>query len=104
MLKIIGTNIYHIRGDTDSFDVDLTQEDGSDIGPYTAVFSVKKNITDAAYALQCPVQDGIVSLTHDMTANLDAGDYVWDIEVRTQGGGVQTIGPGLFRVIADVTR
>jgi hypothetical protein len=104
MLKIIGTNIYHIRGDTDSFDVDLTQEDGSDIGPYTAVFSVKKNITDAAYALQCPVQDGIVSLTHDMTAHLDAGDYVWDIEVRTQGGGVQTIGPGLFRVIADVTR
>lgn len=104
MLKIIGTSIYHIRGDTDSFDVNLTQEDGSDIGPYTAVFSVKKNITDAAYALQCPVQDGIVSLTHDMTANLDAGDYVWDIEVRTQGGGVQTIGPGLFRVIADVTR
>lgn len=42
MLKIIGTNIYHIRGDTDSFDVNLTQEDGSDIGPYTAVFSVKK--------------------------------------------------------------
>lgn len=40
MLKIIGNNIYHIRGDTDSFDVDLTQEDGSDIGPYTAVFSV----------------------------------------------------------------
>ena len=42
MLKIIGKNIYHIRGDTDSFDVNLTQEDGSDIGPYTAVFSVKK--------------------------------------------------------------
>lgn len=104
MLKIIGTSIYHIRGDTDSFDVNLTQEDGSDIGPYTAVFSVKKNITDVAYALQCPVQDGIVSLTHDMTANLDAGDYVWDIEVRTQDGWVQTVGPGIFRVIADVTR
>lgn len=32
MLKIIGNNIYHIRGDTDSFDVDLTQEDGSNVG------------------------------------------------------------------------
>lgn len=104
MLKIIGTNIYHIRGDTDSFDVNLTQEDGSDIGPYTAVFSVKRNIDDLLYAFQAPVQDGVVSLTHDMTANLDPGDYVWDIEVRTQGGGVQTVGPGLFRVIADVTR
>ncbi|WP_337510080.1 hypothetical protein [Megasphaera sp.] len=104
MLKIIGNNIYHIRGDTDSFDVDLTQEDGSDVGAYTAVFSVKRNINDAQYAFQAPVQDGVVSLTHDMTANLDPGDYVWDVEVRFQDGGYQTIGPGLFRVLADVTR
>lgn len=104
MLKIIGTNIYHIRGDTDSFDVNLTQEDGTDIGPYAAVFSVKRNIDDLLYAFQAPVQDGVVSLTHDMTANLDPGDYVWDIEVRTKDGGVQTVGPGLFRLIADVTR
>lgn len=104
MLKIIGTNIYHIRGDTDSFDVNLTQEDGSDIGPYTAVFSVKKKITDAGYVFQAPVQDGVVSLTHDMTADLDAGDYVYDIEVQTPDGWVQTVGPGIFRVIADVTR
>lgn len=104
MLKIIGSNIYHIRGDADSFDVNLTQEDGSDIGPYTAVFSVKKKITDDAYVFQASVQNGVVSLTHDMTANLDAGDYVWDIEVRTQDGWVQTVGPGIFRVIADVTR
>lgn len=104
MLKIIGTNIYHIRGDTDSFDVNLMQEDGSDIGPYTAVFSVKKKITDDAYVFQAPVQNGVVSLTHDMTIDLEAGDYVWDIEVRTQDGWVQTVGPGIFRVIADVTR
>lgn len=104
MLKIIGTSIYHIRGDTDSFDVNLTQEDGSDIGPYIAVFSVKKKITDDAYVFQAPVQNGVVSLTHDMTNDLEAGDYVWDIEVRTQDGWVQTVGPGIFRVIADVTR
>lgn len=104
MLKIIGTNIYHIRGDMDSFDVNLTQEDGSDIGPYIAVFSVKKKITDDAYVFQAPVQNGVVSLTHDMTNDLEAGDYVWDIEVRTQDGWVQTVGPGIFRVIADVTR
>lgn len=104
MLKIIGNNIYHIRGDTDSFDVELTQEDGSDIGPYTAVFSVKKKITDDAYVFQAPVQNGVVSLTHEMTNDLGAGDYIYDIEVRTPDGGVQTVGPGLFRVIADVTR
>ena len=104
MLKIIGTSIYHIRGDTDSFDVDLTQEDGSDIGPYTAIFSVKKKITDDAYVFQASIQNGVVSLTPDLTANLDAGNYVWDIEVRTQDGWVQTVGPGIFRVIADVTR
>ena len=104
MLKIIGNNIYHIRGDTDSFDVNLTQEDGSDIGPYTAVFSVKKKITDDAYVFQAPVQNGVVSLTHEMTNDLEAGDYIYDIEVRTPGGGVQTIGPYLFRLIADVTR
>lgn len=104
MLKIIGTSIYHIRGDTDSFDVNLTQDDGSDIGPYTAVFSVKKKITDDAYVFQAPVQNGVVSLTHDTTNDLEAGDYVWDIEVRTQDGWVQTVGPGIFRVIADVTR
>lgn len=104
MIKIIGNNIYHIRGDTDSFDVNLTQEDGSDIGPYTAVFSVKKKITDDAYVFQAPVQNGVVLLTHEMTNGLEAGDYVYDIEVRTQGGGVQTVGPALSRVIADVTR
>lgn len=104
MLKIIGSNIYHIRGDADSFDVNLTQENGSDIGPYTAVFSVKKKITDDAYVFQASIQNGVVSLTPDLTANLDAGDYVWDIEVRTQDGWVQTVGPGIFRVIADVTR
>ena len=104
MLKIIGNNIYHIRGDTDSFDVDLTQEDGSDIGPYTAVFSVKKKITDDAYVFQAPVQNGVVSLTHEMTNDLEAGDYIYDIKVRTQGAPPQTVGPGLFRVIADVTR
>lgn len=104
MIKIYGNNIYHTRGDTDSFDVDLTQEDGSDIGPYTAVFSVKKKITDDAYVFQAPVQNGVVSLTHEMTNDLEAGDYIYDIEVRTPGGGVQTIGPYLFRLIADVTR
>jgi hypothetical protein len=76
MLKIIGSNIYHIRGDADSFDVNLTQGDGSDIGPYTAVFSVKKKITDDAYVFQASVQNGVVSLTPDMTADLDDGDYV----------------------------
>lgn len=104
MLKIIGTNIYHIRGDTDSFDVNLAQEDGSDIGPYTAIFSAKKNIGDDDYVFQCPVTNGKVSLAHDMTNNLAAGDYTWDIEVKLQDGSIQTIGPGLFRVIADVTR
>ena len=60
MVKIIGNNIYHIRGDTDSFDVNLTQEDGSDIGPYTANFSVKKKITEDAYVFQAAVKDGVV--------------------------------------------
>ena len=105
MIKIQGTNITHMRGDTDVINVSLTVNGSS----YTmvagdkAVFSVKSDLDATDYVFQIPVQDGKVKFEHSTTQNLEAGGYVWDIQLTMSDGTVQTIGPGKYKLLADVT-
>ena len=96
-------NIYHTRGDTGSLMLTLQDEDGEEITGYTAVLSVKKRYKDDDYLFQAPVENGTVTISHDMTQSLPFGDYVYDIEVTTAEGEVQTIGPAEYHLLADVT-
>lgn len=45
----------------------------------------------------------VVNLTHDKTKNLAYGDYIWDVELTLADGIRQTIGPGKFHLLPDVT-
>ena len=46
----------------------------------------------------------VVDLTHDKTQRLEYGDYVWDVQLILADGTHQTIGPGKFHLLPDVTR
>ncbi len=104
MFKVIGSNIYHTRGDTARLNVDITDKDGKEITGYTAMFSVKKKLKDVEYLFQLEVKNGAIDITHEMTRDLPFGDYVYDIEVHTAEGEVQTIGPAEYHLTADVTK
>lgn len=103
MLKIKDMDIYYIRGDDDGFSIQPTTDDGTEITDFTGVFSVKKSYDDTNYVLQCPMDGTVVNLTHDKTKNLAYGDYIWDVELTLADGIRQTIGPGKFHLLPDVT-
>lgn len=103
MLKIRGMDIYYVRGDDDSFTIQPVQADGTPITGYTGIFSVKRTYDDTDYVLQCLMDGSVVDLTHEMTQNLAYGDYVWDVELTLADGAHQTIGPGKFHLLPDVT-
>ena len=103
MLKIRGMDIYYIRGDDDGFSIQPTADDGTEITDFTGVFSVKKSYDDTNYVLQCPMDGSVVDLTHDKPQGLAYGDYVWDVQLTLSDGTHQTIGPGKFHLLPDVT-
>ena len=104
MLKIRGMDIYYIRGDDDSFSIQPTADDGTEITDFTGVFSVKKNHDDTEYVLQYQItSNGVVTLTHEKTKDLSYGDYLWDAELILSDGTHQTIGPGKLHMKPDVT-
>lgn len=103
MLKIKNMDIYYIRGDDDGFSIQPTADDGTEITDFTGVFSVKKSYDDTNYVLQCLMDGTVVNLTHDKTKNLAYGDYIWDVELTLADGIRQTIGPGKFHLLPDVT-
>lgn len=103
MLKIRGMDIYYIRGDDDSFTIQPVQADGTAITGYTGIFSVKRTYDDTNYVMQCPMDGSVVDLTHEKTQGLAYGDYVWDVQLTLADGAHQTIGPGKFHMLPDVT-
>ena len=104
MFKIKGDNIYHTRGDTGGFTIELKDENGEEISEYTAVMSVKRKLRDESYLFQIPVQGGGCDISPEITRDLPFGDYFYDIQVTMEDGAVQTIGPFEYHLMADVTR
>ena len=104
MFKIRGDNIYHTRGDTGGFTIELKDEDGKEISEYAATMSVKRKLRDSEYLFQASVQDGVCSIPPETTKDLPFGDYFYDIQVTMRDGTVQTVGPFEYHLMADVTR
>lgn len=98
--------IYHKRGDTAEFDLNVTL-DGEPITNYEAVFSVKKTLKDTKYILQKEVVDGHVRLEHSDTQDLPFGEYYYDIQIKiddgTEEGMYTTLGAYKYYLEADVT-
>ena len=106
MFKIKDGKIYHLRGDTAEFDVNIT-DDGTPLENYEAVFTVKRMLKDSKYLFQKPVIDGHVRIEHSDTQNLPYGNYYYDIAVRiddgTEEGRYVSLPPDRYFLMADVT-
>jgi len=106
MTKIFSKgDISHTRGDTAFIRLSLTNNGE----PYAAdgdtfTLTIKRNVHDDEYVLQKMFAVPRILLQPKDTAGLDAGTYVYDIQIQTQAGVVQTIGPHKFHLLADVTR
>lgn len=70
----------------------------------TLTFSVKRNINESDYVLQKTSKSNKVVFQHADTKDLQPGNYVYDIQVQTALGQVQTIGPAKYVIQADITR
>ena len=99
MFKIKDGKIYHLRGDTAEFDVNIT-DDGTPLENYEAVFTVKRMLKDSKFLFQKPVINGHVR-------NLPFGNYYYDIAVRindgTEEGRYVSLPPNRYFLMADVT-
>lgn len=106
MLKIERTNITLVRGDTGVINAVITVDGVSYVLRDTdnCVFSVKTDYDNKEYALQKTAVNGKFQLTHADTKDLEAGGYVWDMQLTTGAGDVVTVGPGKLKLLADVTR
>lgn len=106
MFEIKKGVIYHTRGDTGEFDINLKIE-GEAIYEFDAVFSVKRNYKDTTYIYQRTAEEGHIRIPHSVTQNLQFGDYHYDIEIHyndeTEEGRYVTVGPYAYHLLPDVT-
>lgn len=100
--------INMVRGDTLSFGLDFENLD-QDLT--SAFFSVKVNATDDDYVFQKSLNDGIekvndneyiVRVAPEDTAELEAGNYHFDLQIEANGD-VFTIMIGILVLEQDVT-
>lgn len=98
--------IYHTRGDTADFDIDLKVNE-QPVSDYDAVLSVKRSYKDKDCQFQIEAEDGHIHISHETTQNMPFGDYCYDIEIHvaddTEEGRYITIGPYPYHLLADVT-
>ena len=106
-----------IRGDTDSFTVEVLDATNPNIDPVqvplvegdTVYFTVKDSVADTIKRLQKIITafnngKAEIFITHDDTKNLNVKKYMYDIQISFAGGDVKTIiGPSKFELLSEVT-
>ena len=111
-MRVEGTNISMIRGDTEYIEVVCRDSEGNMI-PFvegdTLYFTVKTNIHNEKKALQKVItefDDGIayIEIKPEDTKHLEFFDYVYDIQLTSAEGVVTTIiPPSKFTIEGEVT-
>lgn len=106
MFQISGKTIKITRGDTGLFTLNIM----SDGQPYdysgdTVLFTVKKSVNTAEVLFQKTIEYGqTVVVEPECTASLPYGKFVYDVQVTTAQGIVNTvITPHPFIVAPEVT-
>ena len=103
-------NITMVRGDTLSFNVEVTDADGEIIEVDSAYFTCKKISTDDSNifrkALDAGItqdEDGItVRVAPEDTRNVNAGQYFYDLQIGV-GEDIFTILKGVLEIEQDVS-
>ena len=107
MFSISGTTISITRADTGIFTLDIANSQGQpyDYSNDEVLFTVKKNVYEKTALIQKEVQYGenITILPSD-TEKLSYGAYVYDVQITTAGGVVDTVRPpSQFVILPEVT-
>lgn len=108
MLKIEEGKIYLTKGDTAYLQIAITLDDGTTYSTHegdTLTLSVKKDLKDAAYALQKVVAaNEVITILPTDTEELEYGKYVYDVQLNTSLDEVFTIiAPSGFYLKEEVT-
>lgn len=103
------------RGDTKAFKFKLTDSKGEELvlaSTDKLYFTVKKSSSSKKIAFQKTLANGIVkkddgfyyvTINSDDTANLNYGDYGYDIEIKTGTGIVKTLVIGSITLTEEYT-
>lgn len=106
VFSISNKTIKITRGDSGVFTLTVKQGDSDyDYTNDTVIFTVKKNTNTDEVLIQKTIQYGedVIIMPED-TRDLAYGDYVYDVQLTTVGGYVDTIiTPNKFTVTPEVT-
>ena len=102
------------RGDTEVCKFKIKDKNGTELSLSNTdklFFTVKKSPKSEEVAFQKTLTNGIelkdgyyyVTINSDDTAELNYGDYVYDIELKTGEGVVKTLTLGVITLIDEVT-
>ena len=107
MFNVRNNNISLIRGDSCILELAITDQEGNE---YTledtdvVVLTVKKSTRADDIVFQKKVTDNKIKIDPEDTAKLPYGKYVYDVQLTTAAGYVDTIiPPHLFNVMGDAT-
>jgi len=109
-MKINGTSMSMIRGDTETITINCTNVDGSSVAFMAGdkiYFTVKKRTTDVDFILQKIVEEfadgvAIIELSSLDTKNLDCSTYKYDMRLVQDGGVITLIPASLFSIEREV--
>ena len=113
-MKVNGTNISMIRGDSESFMVSCVDSDGIDL-PFQVgdiiYFTVKQNTKTETIILQKTIEEftadgkALIPIAPSDTKNLKYGTYVYDVQWTRDNGAVVTtiVSPSKFVIGDEVT-
>ena len=100
------------QGDDEAWTVDVFETDDetpADLAGYTAKAQIRRDAADRAASVvaeMSAVIDGstvILALSHDVTEAIKCGAYVWDMQLVSETGVVQTVLAGRASVTNQVT-
>lgn len=107
MFEIYRNDISITRGDSAVFEITIIDKDKNTYTPTDGdkiTFTVKENTRSKATVFAKEVIDGKVIIDPADTEDLHYGKYVYDVQLVTADGWVDTIiTPHLFTVLGEVT-
>ena len=107
MFEVDNNNIKIIRGDSGSFDISITDTNGSIVELAendVLTFTLRRTARNPTIILQKNIVGGKLAINPADTEGLVFGAYVYDIELKRADGYVDTvIPPHEFLIMEEVT-
>lgn len=107
----IKANLVVDQGTSFSATIDVTNADGSvfNLTGYTVAAQMRKNYTSSTAVTFSATHNGsggaiTLSILPTITADIEPGRYLYDVEITSSGGSVSRIVEGIVTVTPGMTR